>query len=141
MEIKSAPSAPASIAQTAPEPKVASKAEPKDPPKAEPKSDTKPSAKLDDGAKVLALLEGKGADPVAGLRFVVQVGAFAEAARAKDTRSKLESAGLKTYTQVVETKEGQRTRVRIGPFADKVEADKVVAKIKALGLNASVLSL
>jgi DedD protein len=33
-------------------------------------------------------------------RYVVQVGAFAEAAGARDARTKVESLGLKTYTQV-----------------------------------------
>ena len=140
-EVKSTASATASVVQTAPEPKIAPVTETKAEPKLEAKPASKSLIKLDDGAKVLALLEGKSADPVAGSRFVVQVGAFAEATRARDARSKLESAGLKTYTQVVETKDGQRTRVRVGPFADRVEADNVVAKVKALGLNASVLSL
>jgi DedD protein len=109
--------------------------------KLEAKPAGKSAVKPDDGAKVLALLEGKGPDSVPVAKFVVQVGAFADATRAKDARSKLESAGLKTYTQIVETKEGQRTRVRVGPFADKAEAEKVAVKIKALGLNASTLSI
>ena len=90
---------------------------------------------------MLALLEGKETDSASGSRFVVQVGAFADATRAKDARLKLESAGLKTYTQVVETKDGQRTRVRVGPFTDRSEAEKAVVKVKVLGLSASILSL
>jgi len=74
-------------------------------------------------------------------RFVVQVGAFAEVTRAREARLKLEHAGLKTYTQVVETKEGRRIRVRVGPFASKALADKAAEKIKKLDLPASVLTL
>ncbi len=108
----------------------------------------------EDGAKALALLEGKSADkpvdkPVAAAipaaaaegRFVVQVGAFSDATRAREARAKLESAGLKTYTQVVETKEGARTRVRVGPFSDKAEADRAAQKVKSLDLPAAILSL
>ena len=104
----------------------------------------KPSSESGDAAKAQALLEGKtpkpAAVPVEG-RFVVQVGAFSDLVRVKEARTKLERAGLKTYTQVVETKEGARTRVRVGPFGDRAEADKAAARIKALDLPASILVL
>ena len=53
----------------------------------------------------------------------------------------LERAGLKTYTQVVDTKDGKRTRVRVGPYANRAEADKAAGRIKGMGLPASVLTL
>lgn len=112
--------------------------------KKEAKPNPKESAESTEGAKAKALLEGnvvEKAAPVTEGRFVVQVGAFADAARAKEARTKLERAGMKTYTQVVETKEGQRTRVRVGPFTDKNDADKVASKIKALDLPAAILVL
>ena len=74
-------------------------------------------------------------------RFVVQVGAFADVNRAREARRKLERAGLKTYTQVVESKEGSRIRVRVGPFVSKVQADKAAEKIRKLDLPAAVLIL
>ncbi len=100
--------------------------------------------KVDESAKVQALLEGHGpvGKPSADEdRYVVQVGAFAEVARSKEVRQKLERAGLKTYTQVVETKEGRRIRVRVGPYADKAQADRAVDKVKKLELPATVLNL
>jgi DedD protein len=56
-------------------------------------------------------------------------------------RQKLERAGLKTYTQVAETKDGKRIRVRVGPFATKAEAEQAASKIKTLDLPASILTL
>jgi DedD protein len=105
--------------------------------------DAKPAVKPSDAAKAQALLDGSNGDkpPAVESRFVVQVGAFADAALAKEARAKLERAGLKTYTTVVETKEGQRTRVRVGPFADKTDADTAASKIKALDLPAAILVL
>ena len=47
---------------------------------------------------------------------------------------------MKTYTQVVDTKEGKRVRVRVGPFASKAEAEKAVNKIRALDLPVAILS-
>lgn len=98
----------------------------------------------DDSARAKALLEDKpvvAANESTELRLVVQVGAFADAAKAREVRLKLEKAGLKTYTQVADSKEGKRTRVRVGPFANKAEADQAALKIKALDLPATILSL
>lgn len=74
-------------------------------------------------------------------RFIVQVGAYSDEAKVKEVRAKLEKAGYTTYVHVAQTKEGKRTRVRIGPFASKQEAQKIVGKIKSLNFNASVLTL
>jgi DedD protein len=83
--------------------------------------------------------------PTAGgvdeLRFVVQVGAYTDAAGVRDARSKVEAMGFKTYTQVVESSTGRRIRVRVGPFGSKSEADAAAAKIKASGLPMAVLQL
>jgi len=129
----------------APVASAAPKAVAKPEPKPAEKAPEKPAAaKADDGSHAKALLEGKDvekkADAHAG-RFVVQVGAFADTERAHEARLKVERAGLKTYTQVAETKDGRKTRVRVGPFATKAEADKAAAKVKKLGLPAAMLAL
>jgi DedD protein len=98
-------------------------------------------AKAADAAKPQALLEDKPTAATDAGRYVVQVGAFAEADRAREVRTKLESAGLKTYTNVAETKDGKRIRVRVGPFASKPEAKKAAEKVKQLNLPAAVLTL
>jgi DedD protein len=74
-------------------------------------------------------------------RFVVQVGAYADAGKLRDARSKVEQLGLKTYTQVVESESGSRTRVRVGPFSSRPEADAAAAKLKRAGLPTAVLTL
>lgn len=135
--------------ETKPEAKPEVKPESKPETKTVAKSDTKEGAKdgakdaAKDGAKAKALLDGKEASKPAetAVRSVVQVGAFADLAKAREVRTKLESAGIKTYTQDVETKEGKRTRVRVGPFATKEEADKAAEKIRKLNLQATVLKL
>lgn len=112
-------------------------------PRAEAKPEPKPAAaaatKPDDAARAQALLEGR--QIAANGRFVVQVGAFADASKAREARQKVERAGLKTYTTVAETKDGKRIRVRAGPFATRAEADKAAEKIKGLDLPAAILSL
>lgn len=95
----------------------------------------KPAAKATaDTAQAAASAAGEA-------RFVVQVGAFADEQKAREVRLKLERAGMKTYAQVVDTKDGKRTRVRVGPFPDKAKAEQQAEKIKALDLPVAVLAL
>ena len=111
------------------------------------------TAAANDAQRAQALLDGKPATPSAasapgaaaserkGGRFVVQAGAYTDATALREARQKVERLGMKTYTQVVETESGARTRVRVGPFATREEADKAAARIKGSGLAASILSL
>ena len=101
----------------------------------------KPKAAGADGARAQSLLEGNGAATKVGGRFVVQVGAFAEASAASEIRGKVERLGLKTYTQIAETPAGKRIRVRLGPYASRDEADRALGKARAAGLAGNVLAL
>ncbi|MCL4769026.1 MAG: SPOR domain-containing protein [Burkholderiaceae bacterium] len=104
----------------------------------------RPSA-TDEAERARALLEGRSVPAKSTAadegRFIAQIGAYAEADKAREVRLKLERAGIKTYTQVVETADGKRIRVRVGPFQGRAEADKAAAKIKALNLPVSILQL
>ena len=106
-------------------------------------------AKREEAARARAVLEGRGtpsADKPAAVdakagRFIVQVGAFADDSAVREARQKAERAGVKTYTQTVETSAGKRTRVRAGPFSSREDADKAAGALKKAGLGGSVLSL
>ncbi len=104
--------------------------------------------KIADSTRARAALEGRSAaispEPrpsEASGRFVVQVGAFSEADLAREARARVEKLGLKTYTQVVETPAGKRIRVRLGPYAERGEAEKAAAQLKQAGLGSAVLTL
>jgi len=94
-----------------------------------------------EGERARALLEGRPVANADEQRFVVQVGAFADAEAARETRKNVEKLGMKTYTQVAQTSAGSRIRVRVGPFASRGEAEAALAKAKAAGLNAVLLTL
>ena len=106
------------------------------------------SAAQRDAQRAQSILEGK---PVAAAtstasapktaRYVVQAGAYTDSATLREARQKVEKLGLKTYTQVIESDAGSRTRVRVGPFDSREEADKAAARIKSAGLAANVLTL
>jgi DedD protein len=114
-------------------------------PKAEPKAvEPKPveAKKAETKTAEAPKLETPKPDATAAApRYVVQVGAFNDATRMRDARNKVEKLGFKTYTSEVNSSTGRRTRVRLGPFATKKEADAAAAKVKTVGLPADVLTL
>ena len=73
--------------------------------------------------------------------MVIQVGAFSDPAKVREVRSKLERAGVTTYTQVVERDGKSTTRIRVGPYESREEADKVAARIRKLDLPVSFLKI
>jgi DedD protein len=108
----------------------------------------------DDSARALAILEGKsssaGADkkPAAsaapnaaasGGKFVIQVAALATQEKINELRNKLTGAGIHSYTQKISTQAGDRTRIRVGPFNGRDDAERTAARIKKLGLNATIV--
>jgi DedD protein len=153
------PAAARAASDAAPAPKLANKlpdivekAEPDKVPAAKPaekktavkpadKPADKPVEKVADKPVVAVPAVSAAASSPAAERFVIQVGAFAEDDAVREARSKIEKLGLRTYIQAVDTKEGKRTRVRLGPYASREEADKAAAKLKAAGLVAAVLML
>ena len=136
-----APAAKAAPAAAPVEAAPQAKAEPKpEPAKPEPKAEAKPEPKPE--PKAAAKAEAKQVNTAAADgRYVVQVGAFSDVHKAREARLKVERAGLKTYTNVAETKDGKRIRVRVGPFGSRAEADKAAGKIKGLDLPAAILTL
>jgi len=69
-------------------------------------------------------------EPAAAKGYVVQLGVFSNYANAQALQAKLDQAGIKSYAE---------TRVNVGPFKDKAEADQAMAKIRALGIGAVVV--
>ena len=108
-------------------------AEPAKPaPKAEVEAEARPDPAMPSAPETTPAVAG---------RFVVQVGAYNDAERLKVARQKVEKLGYKSYTQDVDTTTGKRTRVRVGPFATRQEAEAVAVKVKGAGLQANILVL
>ena len=141
---KAAATAPAAaVAPAVPAAALAKKPEPA-PSKAAPaaKSKTEPVAsaatdKAGDAARAKAILEA-GSDAKSA-KFIVQVAALASTEKVNELRGKLKDAGIASYTQKIATDSGERIRIRIGPLGSREEADKVRAKLAALGLNGTLV--
>lgn len=139
-----------------PEPKPAPRPEPAPAPAPAPKPAPRPvpapapaprPVNSDEASRARALLEGRSPPAAAparsevaqASRFVVQVGAFADADKAREVQGKLERSGLRAHTQTVQTRDGSRTRVRLGPYSSRAEADRAAERARAIGLAGSVL--
>jgi DedD protein len=73
-------------------------------------------------------------------KFAVQAAATSNLAAARELSDRLKKAGLAPYTERVETAEGTRYRVRVGPYATRGEADKARARLKSLGIDGNVIA-
>ena len=71
--------------------------------------------------------------------YFVNVGLFAVAENAERAHAKLLEAQLPSMLKELKSAKGPQTRVRVGPFASKQEAQDTVKKIKALQLDAIVV--
>jgi DedD protein len=72
------------------------------------------------------------------IRYVLQVAAVENKAKADDMQEKLKKAGIKSYSQKISTNAGDRIRIRVGPFVNKEEAEKMRTRLRKLGLNGSL---
>jgi DedD protein len=62
---------------------------------------------------------------------LVQVGVFTSPANAQALQHQLVKAGIPAHTE---------TRVQLGPFQDRREAETALAKVKKLGVNAVLVA-
>jgi DedD protein len=70
--------------------------------------------------------------------FYINVGLFAVPTNGTQAYKKLEDAGLPVFSDGIKTKQGNLTRVRVGPFNTRAEADAAAKQITALKLDAVV---
>lgn len=136
--------APASVVKPEPTVKAESSAKPEataksEPAKAEPAPQAPPApqaaAKGEKHASASAADTARAKAALAGKEFIVPVAALAEQERVKALTARLRSAKLPYYTEAIHTKSGKITRVRVGPFVSREEAEQAHAKLVKLGLK------
>ncbi|KAF3998280.1 SPOR domain-containing protein [Glaciimonas immobilis] len=129
-------------------PKVAIKEErkPRPEPKSEVSAEDRPSVNDSEGdsARAAAILNGRtdSAAPAAEKKsgkFVIQIAALASQEKVDELQGKLTGAGIRSYTQKIKTSLGDRIRIRVGPFANKEDAEKARTKLAPLGLSGSLV--
>jgi DedD protein len=81
----------------------------------------------------------KADKPVSKSKFYVQVGVFSNPDKVKQLQAKLSENALKSSTELIDTPKGTKTRLRVGTFTSKGDAEAVLVKVKALGLTDAVV--
>jgi DedD protein len=73
-------------------------------------------------------------DPKSAESFVIQVGAFSDPVNARHLVEKLKSEKVPAYTESVKTPQGDKTRVRAGPYPTMAAAERGRNRLKTLKL-------
>lgn len=121
----------APVAAVAAPPVAAAPATPVTPVETKPTAETKPKAepKTEPKPKVEPAKES----------FVVQIGAYKDVDNAKSIVAQLKEAKLPVVTDVISVKAGQVTRVRVGPYPTKSQADGALAQVKLAGADGKIV--
>ncbi|MGH8671446.1 MAG: SPOR domain-containing protein [Burkholderiales bacterium] len=90
-------------------------------------------------AKPVTVAKAPAPAKTAAPGFVVQLGAFTDDANAKLLRDRLASQGISAYKETFATAQGNKTRVRAGPYASREQAEKIMEKLRAMGVNGIVV--
>ena len=104
-----------------------------EPPKPAPKPEIpKPEPKPEATASKPATAPATPAAPAAsGVGFAVQLGAFGQASDANALRDKVRAAGFSAFVEQVRTEKGTLHRVRVGPVANRADAEQLKAQVAA----------
>jgi DedD protein len=111
----------------------------------------KRAARKAEEARARAALEGKAADEgsaatasatgdsSAGGHYALQAAALSSETAARELSDRLSKAGFHPFTEKIETKDGPRFRVRVGPYGARDEAERARARLRALGVNGDLV--
>jgi len=141
-----------------PELKPAIKPESKPAPKPEPKPPVKENKPREEkkAADPMAILEGREAhaEPAkpakeraeaeakpaeGGKKFSIQLAALSDPQKVDALRSKLAASGVTARFSKVQTSKGEVTRVRVGPFKSREEADAAMRRLSKAGVTGIVV--
>lgn len=96
------------------------------------KPEAKPEPKPEATASKPATAPATPAAPAAsGVGFAVQLGAFGQASDAAALRDKVRAAGFSAFVEQVRTEKGTLHRVRVGPVANRADAEQLKAQVAA----------
>ena len=71
--------------------------------------------------------------------YFVQIGVFSDPEKVKQMQEKLSAKGLKSLDELIDSAKGKKTRLRVGPFEAKKDAESAMEKIKSLGLTGMIV--
>lgn len=96
----------------------------------QPPVQAKPAEPLRPVERAAVPAPARPAEVAAPKGYTVQLGVFSNPANALQLQEKLAQHGIKSYTE---------TKLNIGPFQTRAEADQALAKLRSLGISAVVV--
>ncbi len=73
-------------------------------------------------------------------KVIIQVAALSNAAQANAMKQQLSQLGVNAYLVKSQTAQGEITRVRVGPFNSRVDAERTLAKVNQQGHQGIIVS-
>jgi DedD protein len=99
------------------------------------------ASNLKSGGDKAADKPASSTEKAATTRLVLQVAAVPSKVKADELQAKLKQAGIKSYLQKITTKDGERYRIRVGPFGSRDDAEKMRLRLTKMGLSVAVQSV
>jgi DedD protein len=90
---------------------------------------------LDEGPVIALKSSDKG-----GVKYRIQVAAYSDANKAQNIVNKLKAAGIRVNSEKITTNKGELTRVRVGPYASRADAEAALKKMRAQGVNGMLVT-
>jgi DedD protein len=72
--------------------------------------------------------------------YSVQIGVFSDAGNVKQLVEKLKSTGISAVAEKIQTAQGEKIRLRAGPFASRMLAEDALADIEDAGLSGMIVT-
>ena len=119
---------------------------PRDASPAAAKTTPKPAASAPADDPIGRLAQAKDAPSAKGTgdagtdAYLVQIGAFSSAKGATEQVERAGKAGYKAFTEKITTAQGERIRVRVGPFRTREAAEQARTKLRAAGLESVLVA-
>lgn len=101
-----------------------------------PKSESKPATKSTPAAKTTA--PNTSAGRLIPGKYYLNAGVYAQASNVDRSVKQLQAAKLNTLRQTVSSNKGELTRLRIGPFDTRKQAEQAAVTAKRLRINTTV---
>lgn len=108
--------------------------------KAEPRSEPKAVPKTEPKARKRAEPRPAEAAHAKGGKLLLQAAALGTEPAAQDLSERLRKAGFAPFIEKIETPDGVRYRVRVGPYSTRDEAQRAQARLRALGVSATLVT-
>lgn len=102
------------------------------------KTADKPKVQLQAATKQAVTRLSKG--PFDASKYYLNAGVYAQPANVEAAAKKLHAAKLQTVRQSISSKNGEMTRLRIGPFETRKQAEQAAAKAQTMRIETSLVA-